>query len=159
MNNLLLFKAAVLVGSAQAEAYNEFGSIWFTSESTQITLFTTPAEASTSLTWKIKSYGEINLDTLDRYLVLEHIIETPIFQSDTIMFEIAFTGTNTALTAAQQELMTIDAARCTVKNNSMQPTYWSQVVEDGYYHDVDGVSTYAADLTENQDWTLWQVDD
>jgi len=75
------------------------------------------------------------------------------------MFELAFGGTNTALTAEQQTLMTIDAARCTVKNNSMQPAFWSQVTEDGYYHPVEDVSTYAADLTANQDWTYWRLDD
>lgn len=75
----LLKAAAALVGSVRAQAYNEFGSIWYTSKGTETEMFTTPAEASTKLTWKIKSYGEINLDTLDRYLVLEHVIETAIF--------------------------------------------------------------------------------
>ena len=47
----------------------------------------------------------MNLDTLNRYVVLEHYIDAPIFKTDTIMFEIKIGGTNVPLTAEQTALM------------------------------------------------------
>jgi hypothetical protein len=65
---------AYLVGFANSQAYNEDGSIWYTSAATSQTIFENPAGASTKIKWMINSYGELNLDTLERYVVLEHII-------------------------------------------------------------------------------------
>ncbi len=156
----LALSGALLAGGAQAQAYNEDGSIWYVSEPTEQTLFTNPAGASTKITWKVNSYGETNLDTLDRYVVLEHIIQAPIFKTDTITFELQFSGKNVALTAEQLALFAADAAQCTVANNSMDPEYWAQSVLDGYYYVQEGetVRKFASDLTANQDWTVWEED-
>ena len=43
---------------------------------------------STKVKWTINSYGIVNLDTQERYVAIEHVLETPIFKDDVITFEI-----------------------------------------------------------------------
>lgn len=157
------FAAALLaLGSAQS-SYNEDGSIWMTSEAEAVTVTVQPEGASTVVNWTINTYGETNLDTLERFVVIEHVLNTNVFSDDTIMFEVAFTPTNTALVAAQTDLMTKDVARCTTNLNTMDPDYWNQSVTDAYYltaADADGnpVTTYYTDSGTAQDWEVWNED-
>ena len=91
MAKSLACAALAIVAHAQSEAETREGSIFVTSEAQSVVMYDTTSFAdtvSTKVKWTINSYGIVNLDTQERYVAIEHVLETPIFKDDVITFEI-----------------------------------------------------------------------
>jgi hypothetical protein len=107
------------------------------------------------------------LDTGVQYIAIQHILNTPVFSDDIVLFELSFLGTKVALNATQTPLMTYDVARCVTSQNTQSPVFWNQVAKDGFY--LNTVAAAAAGATPTttstyytdtqQDWLVWLNDD
>ena len=147
--------------------YTDEGSVWFYNDvPISKTLYDVPSGATWKFKWIVQTYGLYNTDTGERYMIFEHILQAPIFDTDTIIFELGFTS-STAQTAAQTTAFTTssttltgyDAVRCQLENNSEDPDYWTQTVTDAYYAPLTTDATeltYTVDTTN--DWTYWIQD-
>lgn len=58
------------------ESYMDSGSVWVPSlNPEEATIIESINEESTlKLIWNVNSYGLINMDTLERYMVIEHVL-------------------------------------------------------------------------------------
>lgn len=117
---------------------------------------TSPATGS-KIDWKIYLKSIYNFDTGKVWLVIKHILKTPIYESDVITFGLGFTTTSDTAVKSQA---TKDSVRCTVQINKMDTTQWVQSVVDGYFYN-DATKTpqqqYAVDTVS--DWSVYDSDD
>ena len=86
-------------------------------------MFLSPAGISPAtgnkIDWKIYLKSFYNYDSGKVWLVIKHVLKTPIYASDVITFGVGFKTTSD--TAAKSQA-TKDSVRCTVQQNKMDTT-------------------------------------